>query len=78
VNEALIGLAAYPAGAWLSVREDGALVPDPVKRALGITRRALFDILDAADNPDEPFGRPEIRKIAADALEAAGIEEADL
>lgn len=41
--------AAYAPGAWLSVCEDGATVPDSTTVALGIARAALTEIRDAAD-----------------------------
>lgn len=39
-------VATYQSNAWLSVREDGAEVPDSPARALRIARRALTDIRD--------------------------------
>lgn len=37
-------VAVYASGAWLSVREDGALVADATKRALDIARHTLNEI----------------------------------
>ena len=62
-------VAVYQSSAWLSVREDGALVPDSTHRALEIGRRALLDILKRSEDYDQPFGRPEISDAARDALE---------
>lgn len=68
-------VAEYAPGAWLSVRESGAEVPDATVRALGIARAALGRILDASGNADEPFGRPEVTAIARDGLSGSYDEE---
>lgn len=68
-------VAHYAHGAWLSVREDGAEVPDATKRALGIAKAALREIDERAnDGGEQPFGRPEIGTIAHDALEEIWTE----
>ena len=51
-NECERGIASYPPNAWLSVREDGALVPDGAMRKLGIALDALRSIA-AITGPDD-------------------------
>lgn len=52
-------VAHYTHGAWLSVREDGAEVPDATAKALGIAKAALEEI---QDEPHVGFGPERARK----------------
>ena len=61
-------IASYPGEhSWLSVREDGALVPDGTAKALGIARRALEEIARTVLEKDDE--RRALVATARDALE---------
>lgn len=61
-------VAEYAAGAWLSVREDGAEVPDAAARALAIAKAALAEIGKRGDDDGYQLFGHEIAALASDAL----------
>jgi hypothetical protein len=68
IENAMRGTAGYAKGAWLSVREDGSLVPDGTQRALAIAKRALEAVVAVAKGgTGDIMVTPE--QVAADALD---------
>lgn len=64
-------VAAYPGEhTWLSVREDGAEVPDATARALAIARKALQEIASPADDT--------ISDLAEDLMATASVALEDI
>jgi hypothetical protein len=67
-------VASYAQGAWLSAREDGALVPDVTLRKLSIAMEALQAVASIVLEADDKRRVPV--RVARDALEL--IAELDL